>query len=282
MKVAVVSDTTCDLPAHLVRELGIHVVPVPIHVGQRTYHDRTDLTRRAFYELMPSLPDLPQTSAPAPGVFEQAYTRLLQTADAVVSIHAASTLSGIYHAACVGAAAVDEARIAVVDSGQLSMGLGWAVLAAAQASRNGAGAEAVQAKIAETLKQVRVLAIFNTMKYLRKGGRVSWMRANTGELLRFKPMLELRDGEVIPRGRIRTWSKAAAWLAAQVRQLGTLRRLALMHTNCPACARDLKERLSDALPAEPPLIVDATPVIGAHVGPHALGIAALLEGKGQE
>jgi DegV family protein with EDD domain len=120
------------------------------------------------------------------------------------------------------------------------------------------------------------------MKYLQKGGRVSWMRANTGELLRFKPMLELRDGEIIPRGRVRTWSKAVARLAAQVRQLGSLQRVALLHTNCPACALDLQERLSDALPAEPPLVVEATPVIGAHVGPHALGVAALLEDEEQD
>jgi DegV family protein with EDD domain len=162
------------------------------------------------------------------------------------------------------------------------MGLGWAVLAAAQASRAGAGAEDIQAQITKTLKQVRVLAIFNTMRYLQKGGRVSWMRASTGELLRFKPMLELREGKLIPRGRIRTWSKAVGQLAAQVRQLGNLQRLALMHTNCPECVRDLKERLGDALPAEPSLIVEATPVIGAHVGPHALGIAALLRDEEQE
>jgi DegV family protein with EDD domain len=276
VKVAVVTDTTCDLPAHLVREMGIHVVPVPIHIGQKTYHDTADITRRAFYELMPTLPDLPQTSAPASGVFEQLYAKLLQKADAVGSLHVASTLSGVYHAASVGAAAVDEKRIAVIDSGQLSMGMGWAVLAAAQFSRAGADTEVIQTQIIKTLKQVRVLAIFNTMKYLQKSGRVSWIRANTGALLRIKPMLELREGEIIPRGRIRTWSKAVGWLAEQVRQLGSLRRLALMHTSCLACVQDLQARLSDVLPAEPPLIVDATPVIGAHVGPHALGIAALL------
>jgi DegV family protein with EDD domain len=200
VRIAIVTDSTCDLPARLVKEMSIQVVPINFVMGQETYLDGIDITREAFYDLLPTLPDLPQTSAPAPGIFEEVYRQLLNEADAIVSIHLAATLSGIYSAACVGAGAVEATeRITVIDSGQLSMGLGWAVLAAAEASQAGESLQVVRSRITETLQKVRVFAIFNTMEYLLKGGRISWLRANTGDLLRFKPMIELRDGDVLSR-----------------------------------------------------------------------------------
>ena len=276
MNIAIVTDSTCDLPREVAEDADIHVVPAHLNIGLETYRDGIDITREAFYERLPTLPDLPRTSAPAPGVFEQLYRGLLNEAEAIVSVHVASTLSSIYNVARIGAASVDAARISVVDSGQVSMGLGWAVLAAAEARRAGEDLQSVLARITETLQRVRVFAILNTMEYLKRSGRVGWAQAGIGELLRIKPLVELREGEVFARARIRTWSKAVASLAERVRGMGRLRRLALLHSNCPACVEDLVGRISDALPLEPSMTVNVNPVLGTHVGPHGLGVAVVL------
>ena len=162
------------------------------------------------------------------------------------------------------------------------MGLGWTVLDATEASREGAELDIIMERIASTLRRVRVFALLNTMKYLRKSGRVSWARAGIGTLLDFKPMIELREGKVSPHGRTRTWNKAMSALAEQLRSLGKLQQLALMHSNCQRCVDDVKERISDVKLDEQIMIVDVTPVIGTHVGPHALGFAAVIEVEGKQ
>lgn len=278
MKTVIVTDSACDLPPHVIHEMGIHVVPLHLVIGDDTYRDGLDLSREAFYEQLPALRNLPKTSAPASGVFEALYRRLLQEADAIVSVHVASTLSATYSAACVGANAVDGAEnITVVDSGQVSMGLGWAVLDAAQAGRDGERPEGVRQRVMDVLRRVRVIAIFNTMEFLRRGGRVSWLRANAGEAMRVKPIVELREGEVVSRGRVRRWPNAVAQLASHLRNLGAVSKLAMLHTNCRQCVSELQAHVGDMQASEPPLIVDVTPVIGTHVGPHALGVAVVLD-----
>lgn len=275
--IALITDSTCDIPAHLVAQAGIRVIPVLINIGQQTLRDGLDLNRQQFYDLLPSMPAPPTTSAPAPGEFIRIYDEALSSASHVVSVHIAGKLSGVYNAARVAAEQVAPDRIHLVDSGQTSMGLGWPVLAGAEAIRSGASLEGVLHSITDMLPRVRVYALLNTLEYLARSGRVNMIRAGLGGLLDLKPLVELRDGVVSTLTRVRAWSRALALFAERAHALAPFERLAVMHTQYGEGADDFLATICAQTPCPPnTLVIPATTVIGAHVGPHALGIAAVL------
>ncbi|MFQ5408757.1 MAG: DegV family protein [Anaerolineales bacterium] len=270
--ICLVTDSTSDLPDELVARYHIHVVPAILTIAGKSYRDGVDITRTQYYDMLPALPNLPQTASPSAGEFGAVYERCAPHAR-ILSLHAAATLSGIYNSARLASAALGE-RITVVDSGSLSMGLGWQVLAAAEAIARGEPLRAILAAIADVRRRLHVFALLDTLEFLRRGGRVSLFRAGLGSLLQIKPIVELCEGEVRTIVQERTRRRAFDRLVALVRGLGPLDRLAIMHTNFVEAAAALREALAGAATAEP-VIVDATTVIGAHVGPRALGVAAV-------
>jgi DegV family protein with EDD domain len=165
-------------------------------------------------------------------------------------------------------------QVTVVDTGSVSLGQGWQVIAAAEAAAAGANLHDVLAAIESAKARVRLWAALDTVEYLRRSGRASALSALLGDLLQIKPLLEVRNGRVTPVARLRTRHKSIDALAAQVEALGALERLAVLHTAAPADAHTLAARLAHLVPA-PPLVVEATAVIGTHVGPGALGLAAV-------
>lgn len=276
--IEIVTDSTCDIPKNISQSLGITVIPAHLNIGQQTYRDEVDITRKEFYDRLVQETEVPRTSSPSPGEFIDIYTKLLQKAQHIVSIHVASTLSGIYNTARLAAEELARDRIYVIDSGQVTMGLGWVAMAAAEAARAGAKLEDVLGAVQDTLARVQVYAIFNTLEFLARSGRVNLVQLRLSTLLQIKPMVELKRGTIEALERVRTWSKAVGALAERVRGLGPIERLAILHTNCMECATDLRTHILDILPTASldNLTVDATTVIGAHVGPHALGVATVV------
>ncbi|HEC22067.1 MAG TPA: DegV family protein [Chloroflexi bacterium] len=276
--IGIVTDSTCDLPREIAEEAGIAVIPAHINIGRQSLRDGIDISREEFYERLPTMPEPPTTSAPGPGAFVEVYERLLGRASHIISIHVASQLSSIYNAACLAAREIAPERIHVVDSGQTTMGLGWAVLAAVEALRESASLEGVLHSVQDTLRRVRVYAVLNTVEYLARSGRVSMVQLGLSNLLNIKPLIELREGVVSSLSRIRTWSRAVNALAGQVRSIAPIERLAVMHTNYLEGAEKFVTRIKDILPhPHESLLVNATTVIGAHVGPHGLGVAAVIK-----
>jgi DegV family protein with EDD domain len=279
---AVVTDSTCDLPESMVQESDIHVVPVLINIENQTLRDGVDITREQFYEWLPRMRTPPTTSAPSPGAFVELYAKLLEDASHIVSIHTSSRLSGIYNAASVAAQQVAADRIRLVDSGQTSMGLGWAVLSAAEAAQKGGTIESVLHSTWDTLRRMRLYAILPSLEYLARSGRVNLVRAGLSTLLNIKPMVELREGVVSTLGRIRTWTGAVSALAERVQRIAPIERLSVMHSDYAEAAHEFLNRVMESLPLPKPrtLITNVTTVIGAHVGPHGLGIAAVVSKEG--
>ena len=271
MPIRIVTDSNCDLPAELIERHRILVVPSVLNMDGRAYRDGVDISRAEFYRRLPTSQPVPTTAAPASGEFEAAY-RACGDAD-IISIHVASKLSGILNAARLGAEAVGE-RVHLVDSGQVSMGQGWQVLAAAEAAAAGQSTAQVRAAAESTRRRCQVLAVLDTLEYLRRGGRASALSAILGELLQVKPLLELVDGDIVLRAKLRTWATARGQLVKLVEALGRLERLAVLHTDRAAEARALADRLAPRAASEP-LVVEATAVIGTHVGPGAVGVAAV-------
>jgi len=272
LPVRVVTDSNSDVPAELVARYQIVVVPSILNIDGKSYQDGIDISRREFYERLPQLNPLPTTAAPASAAFEAAY-RSCGAAE-VVAIHLSASFSAIYAAARLGAEPLGD-QVSLVDSQQASMGAGWQVLAAAEAAEAGGTREEVLQAVRSIQARVRLYAALDTIEYLRRGGRASLLSARLGDLLQIKPLLEVRAGEVSVPARVRTRQKAREEIDARVEALGPLARLAVLHTNNPDDAAAMAQRLA-ARVQQPPVIVEATAVIGTHVGPGAIGLAAVM------
>lgn len=274
-RVAVVTDSTSDVPADEAVSLGVTVIPAVLTVDGRSYLDGGEFSRTQLYRQMASLEDLPTTAVPSPESFSRAYEGLLRSgASAVLSIHLAEQLSGMLHTAAQ-AAREFGGRVHVLDSGQVSLGLGFQVMEAATAAAAGGTLQAVMQAARFARERVRLIAMLNTLEYVRRSGRVSWLRANLGDLLNVKQLIEVVDGTIRRLERVRTRPRALETLRAMALAWGPLRRLAVLHTAVPEEAHALGGELGH-LSARPPLVVEVTTVIGAHVGPESIGLVALL------
>jgi len=278
MKIGLVTDSTSDLPHDLVEKHAIEVVPAILVIDGQSYADGEGLTRQEFYTRLPEMKTSPTTAAPSAGDFAERFHKLINAGcERILSIHAAGQLTAILGAA--GLAARDFGnRVTVHDSGSLTLGLGFQVLAAAEAIADGLGVEAVIAAIQSTRQRLRVGAALDTMEYLRRSGRVPNAVAALGGLLHIKPVIELRDGAVRPLSAARTTSQATERLSHFLRDFGPLERLAVLHTNAEQRARsflgDLMSETRISLPRDI-LMLNVTPVIGTHLGPNGLGFAAV-------
>lgn len=274
MKIGLVTDSTSDIPSDLAKKYGIEVVPAILNIEDSSYLDGSGITRESFYEKLPSLKKSPTTSAPSVGSFQERYEKLFsEGAGRILSIHPPDRLSGIFNAARLAAESFGD-KVQVMDSGQVSLGLGFQVLAAAEAITHKAVMIEILDLIESIQKRVRVLALLDTMEYLRRSGRVSWAKAMVGGLLNIKPVIELRFGIIKRIGQVRTQTEGVKQLFENLNNWQPLERLAILHTNAETAARQLLEDLNPRL-IEPPLIVNITTVVGTHVGPNGLGIAAV-------
>jgi DegV family protein with EDD domain len=276
MEIAIVTDSTCDVPTELVTKFKIHIIPNIIVMEGKSVEDGTGISRREYYERLPEMDPLPTTSTASSGVYQKLYERLFkQGIDQIISIHASSKLSGIFNAASVAANDFGE-RVHVVDSENVSVGLGFQVLAAAEAALEGEPPESILAGVADVRRRVRVVAMLDTLEYVRRSGRISWARARVGSLLRIKPFVEVVKGDVRRLGDARTRRKGVAKLRTMLLDLGPLERLAIMHSNAEEDAKKFLTSL-EVSPPYKPFIVNATTVIGTHVGPNGLAFAAVVK-----
>jgi DegV family protein with EDD domain len=275
MKISIVTDSTCDLPEDLVQQYEIQVVPNLVIFDGRSFRDGLDISRQEFYERMASSGSPLTTATASSGTYQEIYQRLLtQGTDFIISMHPPISLSGIFNAASI-AAAVFSGKVKVLDSTQLTLGQGFQVLEAAKAAAAGVELPRILNIIQIASRRARVVAMLDTLEYVRRSGRVSWARARLGTFLQIKPFVEVRNGQVLSRGEVRTRNKGVIRLKEFLQELGRLERLAILHTNAEDEARNFLSDLNPHLPTEP-LIVNVTTVIGTHVGPNGLGFAALI------
>ena len=277
MKLGIVTDSTCDLPQFLIEQHELEVVPCLLVMEGKEYVDGKDITREEFYKQLPLLKTPPTTAAPSIGDFTACYDSLLTKSgcDHILSLHAAGALTSILAAAGQAAAEFPE-RVTCLDSASLSLGLGFQVLAAAEAAE--LGLQAALDAITSTKRRLHVSAALDTMEYMKRSGRVPAAVAMLGGLLSIKPLIELTNGEVKAIAAVRTTSQANARMTKFLLEGGPLERLAILHTGAEARAREfLNELMQEASQSVPRdlLIVNVTTVIGTHVGPNGLGFAAV-------
>jgi len=276
MDIAIVTDSTSDIPGDLAERYSIHIVPNILVLNGQSLEDGKGLSRQEFYNLMPDMKSLPTTATASPGEYMQLYEKLLREgARYVLSVHASGRLSGIINSASAAAEAYGD-QVRVFDSASVTLGLGFQVLMAAEAAVRGAAIDPLLALLDDLRKRARVIAMLDTLEYVRRSGRVSWARARLGNLLHIKPFVELHEGVVYSLGETRTRKKGIEHLKKLLFDQGPLERLAILHTNAEADARRFLEEIEVNLPA-PPLVVNVTTIIGTHVGPNGLGFAAVVK-----
>lgn len=274
MSVRVVTDSTSDIPRALAEELHISVVPLTVAFGHETYRDGIDLNADEFFERLQHEKALPTTSQPPPSQFEYAYSHLTTHSD-VVSVHLSHKFSGTIEGARASAARVAADRISVVDSGSVSMGLGMCAIAAARAAQRGATRAECVALAESVAQRLHIAVAFETLDYLRRGGRIGRASAFVGGLLRLKPVLTVKDGEAFPLTRVRSRQKAIDELFAVCERLPRIEQVAVLHTTTPDDAEALGERVRASHPGIPVMIGRFGPVLGVYGGPGMLGIAAV-------
>ncbi len=272
--VRIVTDSSSDLPAHIAEGLGIAIVPLSIRFGDEEFIDREELTTAEFWTRCVNSPTLPETAAPAPGQFETAYRNLAaEGATGVVVLCLSAALSATMQSADLAARSVaDDIDVRVIDSRTLTMGLGTIVLACAQAARDGATLDEVEALGKSLADRTRVFGALDTLENLKKGGRVGNAKALLATALSIKPIIEVRGGKVEEAGKQRTRSKALAFLVDKVKSYdGRIENLAVLHADCSDV--DLFVEMLGPHYAGEIVVGEIGPVIGTHGGRGTIGVA---------
>lgn len=280
MTIRIVTDSTCDLPAQLVEELGISVVPLFINIGDEGYLDGVEISRQEFYSNLPTYPQHPTTGTPGLKTFLDLYERLaVGGATEILSIHISENLSGTITVAQAAAQEFKRIPVTVVDSGQLSIGTGFQAELAARM----AGEGKTMSEILPALKDLRtrtfVTAGLSTLEFLRRSGRMNRFMHGLGSLLHIKPILTMKDGQP-GSDRVRTSFRAEKRLVRLLEEHLPIERFTLLHTNAQAKAEEFVEKIRDMLPEGEILAMDITPVIGVHIGPGAFGYAVVTKRQG--
>jgi DegV family protein with EDD domain len=274
MAVHIVTDSTSDISKELAEEHGITIIPLTIAFGSESYRDGIDLSADEFYARLQTTKALPTTSQPPPALFQHAYEHLTSRGD-VVSIHVSHKLSGTIETARAAAREVAPDKISVVDSTSVSMGLGMCAIAAARVAKAGGTREACVAAAESVAGRLRIAVAFETLEYLRRGGRIGRATAFLGGLLRLKPILTVKDGETFPVTRVRSRAKALDELFALCAVDKRIDEIAIMHTTTPEDAAALAERARAARPGVHIHVGRFGPVLGVHGGPGMLGFAVV-------
>lgn len=279
MSIHIVTDSTCDLPEHSVKKHKITVIPLHINQGENTFQDGVDISREEFYAQLPGYKPAPTTAAPSPELFRQQYDKLVaEGAKSILSIHISESLSATINSARMAAKQYSHIPIIVLDSSQLSMGLGFIVEKAAQMAELGHKAEEIIDSLHELMKRTYVFASLKTLEYLRRSGRMHFAMARLGEILQIKPLLHMNQGNPTAH-RTRTQSRATERLMEWLKEYAPYERLAIVHAGVQAEAEAMRERVKFYLPDVDIPIVQITPVLGSHLGVGALGFAVIAKNQ---
>jgi DegV family protein with EDD domain len=279
-KIAVVTDSTANLPSVVIDKYGITVVPINLHWGSETYKDGVDITVEDVYRRLRENKQIPKTAAPSVGDFLQAYLRLSDEVEGIVSIHLPENLSGTVKSARVAAELAHEhVPVEVIDTGTATMGAGFVVLAAARAAERGEELSKVIEIAQEISPRTTVLAMIDTLEYLYRSGRISKAKGLLGMMLRIKPILTIHNREVDVLAKTRTTSRGISIMLDEMEERvdGHPVHVAVLHADALEEALYLKQLVEERFHCLEIFTCSMTPVMGAHTGPGLLGLAFYAE-----
>ena len=274
MAIRIVTDSVSDLPPALAQANDITVIPCYVIIGNETYKDGVEITADRFYERLVGLSRLPTTAQPSVADFQEVYQRLLDQGHQIVSIHVSSKLSGTLNSAGQAKAALgDPADIEIVDSQLASAPMALSVLSAAHWARGSSDHLEVARRVRQSLLRVHGFVLVDTLEYLQKGGRIGKAQAFVGGMLKVKPILRIRDGEVHPVERPRSLARAKTRLIEIAMELAPIRQVNISYSTDRLQALGIRAQLAALVAPEHLIESRFGPVLGTYVGPNALGVA---------
>ena len=277
MKIAIVTDSTADLPAQLMERWKVFVVPLKVCFGQREYSD-FDLSPEDFYALLVKATELPKTSQPSPEEFAAVYKQALAEHDAIILIHVAAANSGTFNSACL-AAKEFGGQVYPFDSRSISLGMAHMVIEAGRGIEAGLTVDAVLTGLTKFREAIEVYFTMDTLEYLHKGGRIGAVKGLLGSLLNIKPLIRVdEEGLFVPAGMARSQEKALCSIVSALKSAArgrSVRSMGVAHGAAPAAAARLKDKLESAFGVPVSLVTKVGPVIGVHSGPGTVGVAVV-------
>ena len=272
-RIRVVTDSACDLSAEVAATHGVTIVPLSIRFGDEEFVDGKDLTTEEFWARCKASPVLPETAAPSPGAFQEAFlAAAVDGYDGVLSLSLSGGVSATFQAASTAAKAVaDRIEVRAIDSRSMTMSLGLMVLDVADLAAGGADLDALQARAEDLIPRTTVYGAVENLEHLEKGGRIGGARALLGSLLSIKPVVTLVDGKVAEESKQRPRGRSLQYLADKILDSPPLSRVAVAH----GAATDIDTFLGllKDVKSEHPLIVSQLgPVVGTHTGPGTMGV----------
>jgi len=274
--VKVATDSCSDITPQLAQELGITVVPLYVQFGNETYRDNVDLTTEEFYGKLETSRIHPTTATASPAQFAEIFTKLAEETREIIAITLSEKFSAIYAAALQGKAMVTkDCRIEVIDSRAGAGAQMLLVITAAKMAQSGASLDELMDWIKRAIPKAHVRMTFDTLEYLRRGGRVGKAQAFLGGLLKVNPVLGIKDGEAFPIARCRNRAQALDFLVDFVKGFPRIEAVAIEDATTPEDLELLAQQLKDVSPAEHTYRSKVSPVVGTHVGPHVLAVSVL-------
>jgi len=277
MKIAVVTDSTSDLPVNITEQHGITIIPLNVHIEDETYLDGITISADEMYRRLPDQKVIPTTSAPSVGSFIEVYEKLGKSHDAVISIHLSSKLSLTNNSAVQAATDLNKkgAKIEVVGTEQASMALGWIAVQVAEKIAAGGSLEEVVALAKSASKRASFIGMVDTLEYLIRGGRIGKAQGLVGSILRIRPILTLIEGVAHPAGRVRNRTKGIARLKEMVAETAPLDKLAVLYTTDKEDAEKIADAVAEHNPEGRPIVAQLGPVVGNYLGPGTLGLGLI-------
>ena len=276
MAVRIVTDSLSDITGDLIKELGIDVVPLYVRFGEKIYRDRVEITTEEFYRKLVHDTVLPTTTQPSPGDFLAVFNKLAKETDEILVIVVSSKLSGTYQSALQAKNLMEgKCRIEIIDSLKVAMSLGLIVISASKAAQAGASLDELVDLVYKAMPRSHLIAYFDTLKYLAKGGRIGKAQGLLGAMLSIKPILTIKEGEMSPVTKLRSRAAGMDYLYNSVASFSHIEELAVEHVTTPDDADKLVERLSSVFPKERIYKSTISPVVGTHAGPDALAVSVL-------
>jgi DegV family protein with EDD domain len=276
MTIKIITDSISDIPPDLARELDITVVPINVCFGREVYRDGIDLSTEEFYKKLTNSSVIPTTAVPSPGTFALVYDDLAEKTDEIMVITLTSKLSGLYDVARQGIELMEKkCRVEVIDSQWAIMAEGFIVISAARAAQNSATMEEIRATVNRNISRVQLCSAFDTLEYLKRGGRIGKAAAFLGSMFRIHPIIGLKNGEVVPVNKVRSMTEAMDYLYNFAAKYSYIEELSVAYFSAKDSAEYLIERLDSRFPSENIIRSRTSPVIGTHTGPNLVALAVM-------
>jgi DegV family protein with EDD domain len=280
MTVKIVTDTLSDITGDLAAELGVTVVPLYVRFGETIFRDRVEISTDEFYRRLINEGAFPSTTQPTPNDFLEVFKKLSRETNEILVIVVSSKLSGTYQSAAQAKALLkNDCRIEIIDSLSVAMGEGLIVIDAVRAAKAGAKLDEVTAMARKAVGRSHLIAYFDTLKYLARGGRIGRAQGLLGSMLSVKPLLTIREGEMAPLTRVRSFSAGLEHVYSMVSAMPNIKLLAVEHSTSLENADKMVERLGCIYPKDKIYRSVISPVIGTYAGPDAMAISVLEADK---